>query len=352
MPVRSNIFQRLVAEIHRHLDERWVVTESKLMIDNTTGELREVDVVAEASLGTDNLVLAIEVRDRGRPADVGWVEQLVQKHEDLGTPQLVLWSSVGFTDQALKKAKHHRAITVTPGCPAQAPWAQIAQGLVGGSVTLAEVQFKAVVDVKLRDGQLARWPAPPSLELRLRDGGGSVLVQSFLERMQHPDVRKVVLDRAAPGAGEFFAEYRPPQPLEVQGPRGEIGDVIRLFISMATNTKSSPLETRSVLYEQTVTTLAEAKLNVGILSVVAKETETGAPIFSANLSTPSKLERFGHRLGHNRPARDAPGDRRQRGLSVARHSALKHSRSASSSEGASVAGAKRRETRGSPWFSS
>ncbi len=75
MPVRSNIFQRLVAAIHSELGPGWRVTESRLLEDSRTGEQREVDVVTEASIGGYPMIISVELRDRGRRADVTWVRK-------------------------------------------------------------------------------------------------------------------------------------------------------------------------------------------------------------------------------------------------------------------------------------
>src|SRR5438067_1390435 len=83
MPARSNLFQRLVLEVHRELGPGWAVTESRQLKDAVTGEPREVDIVAEAAVGGYPLLLCIEVRDRGRPADVTWLEALAKKHDHL-----------------------------------------------------------------------------------------------------------------------------------------------------------------------------------------------------------------------------------------------------------------------------
>ncbi len=75
MPARTNIFQRLVAAIHQDLGPRWQLSESRLLVETFTGAVREVEVVAQASVGGYPLLMGIEARDGKRPADVRWVEQ-------------------------------------------------------------------------------------------------------------------------------------------------------------------------------------------------------------------------------------------------------------------------------------
>lgn len=100
MPARSNRFQRLVALVKKHVADGAVVTESKMLADRITGASREVDVCVEASVGGHDVVVAIECTGSGRPADVGWVEEMKAKHERLPSHALVLASEAGFTAEA------------------------------------------------------------------------------------------------------------------------------------------------------------------------------------------------------------------------------------------------------------
>ncbi len=76
MPARSNLYQRLVFEIHRGLGDGWDVRESRPLTDSITGESREVDIVAEGKVHSYGIVMSVEVCDRHRVADVTWVERL------------------------------------------------------------------------------------------------------------------------------------------------------------------------------------------------------------------------------------------------------------------------------------
>lgn len=169
MPARSNQFQRLVAAVHEQLVTGWTVSESKMLTDSRTGKQREVDIVAEATVGGYRLTISIEVRDRGRAADVTWVESLAQKHADLPTSKLVLWSSTGFSEAALLKARALEIDVVTPLLLDAAPWAVIARNLVGGTVKLVQPNFDPIVDVRLPDGSMERWPADGATVLELSD---------------------------------------------------------------------------------------------------------------------------------------------------------------------------------------
>src|SRR5205823_3282490 len=148
---------RLVLEVHRELGPGWAVTESRQLKDAVTGEPREVDIVAEAAVGGYPLLLCIEVRDRGRPADVTWLEALAKKHDHLPTDKLVVWSATGFTDSCLTKAKALGIVAVAPGSLEDAPWASLARALVGGSIKWVRPDLDPVADVILDDGTCERW---------------------------------------------------------------------------------------------------------------------------------------------------------------------------------------------------
>lgn len=106
MPVRSTLFQRAVYYIKAHLEqEQYAVQESRELIDRSSGAKREVDVVLEATIGGHSIIISLECRERGRKADVPWVECMWGKHVDLPTNRLVLVSLTGFTEPARRKAQ-------------------------------------------------------------------------------------------------------------------------------------------------------------------------------------------------------------------------------------------------------
>lgn len=134
MPQRSNPFQRLALFVHKALEPEWTVAESAMLTDSITGEQREVDIVASKTVAGHKIVLSIECRDHGRPADVQWVESAATKHGHLPTSKLVLWSRSGFTKQALIKAKALKIDTVSQANATSPIWASLARDLVGGYV--------------------------------------------------------------------------------------------------------------------------------------------------------------------------------------------------------------------------
>ena len=61
MPKRTNAFQRLVTLLTATLAGHAQVTESAMLIDRVTGELREMDVLVVAMAGGYSVRLGIEV---------------------------------------------------------------------------------------------------------------------------------------------------------------------------------------------------------------------------------------------------------------------------------------------------
>lgn len=114
MPKRSNLFQDVIAIIHRHSAGEARVEESAMLPHSTTGELREVDVTITSLIAGHPVTVAVEATAAGRPADIKWVEQLVSKHQYLPTDKLVLVASGGFTASARTHAEAMNAVPIAP----------------------------------------------------------------------------------------------------------------------------------------------------------------------------------------------------------------------------------------------
>jgi hypothetical protein len=115
MPKRTNPFQQLVHLIEGQLvSHEATVTESREFIDQVTGQPREVDIVIETKVGTHPFVIGIECVDRNRPMGAPWIEQIHNKHQDLGDiDKTIVVSKSGFTKPALKKAKQRKIEALT-----------------------------------------------------------------------------------------------------------------------------------------------------------------------------------------------------------------------------------------------
>lgn len=291
MPKRTDIFQRLVLEIHRDLGPGWTTAESVELTDRVTGEPREVDIVARATVGGHQIIMSIEVRDRGRPADVAWVEGMAKKHEHLPTNKLVLWSHSGFTSSALEKAKFLGIEAVTPRNAASASWAVLARKMIESSVKWIRPFFsEAVVDVVRQDGSIDRWEAPRTMVFSHADGTQLTVGEIVDLAARSPELRSTLLDHAPDGSHTFHFAYSTDSPCTVNGPGGQVGILKRMLVEVRTETETAPVASRSVLHAGTVTTLAEASVTDGKLRFSIRETEKSSATVRA-VYEPEKPER-------------------------------------------------------------
>jgi hypothetical protein len=83
------------------------------LIDKTTGQPREVDIYISAQLGGRLHETVIECRHHRAKVDVSYVDQVVSKRADIGSPKVCIVSRSGFTKPALAKAERHGIITST-----------------------------------------------------------------------------------------------------------------------------------------------------------------------------------------------------------------------------------------------
>ena len=114
MPKRSNDFQRLIAAIEGQLAPLGaVVTESKLIKEKSSDTEREVDIAIESHIGQHRVLVALECRNRSRPANLEWIDGLIGKYRDLPVEKVVAVSRSGFTKTAIRKAKEVNISTVT-----------------------------------------------------------------------------------------------------------------------------------------------------------------------------------------------------------------------------------------------
>lgn len=146
MPKRTNDFQTLVTAIETCLAEASSkVTESAMLQDRVTGQLREVDTLIEGQIDGRQVVVGLECRDHGRPQDVTWIEQVIGKYQDLPVDMVIAVSKSGFSEPALKKAAHYDILTLTPDDADNLDWNSILNNLemltvtVGGAPSLKHV---------------------------------------------------------------------------------------------------------------------------------------------------------------------------------------------------------------------
>jgi hypothetical protein len=100
--------EQLVAELERVLGPIDVaITSPDKIVGKLSKQEREVDVSLRASVGSAQVLVVIECRDRQGAQDVRWIEELATKREDVGADKGIAVSPTGFsaTAQNLAKAK-------------------------------------------------------------------------------------------------------------------------------------------------------------------------------------------------------------------------------------------------------
>lgn len=106
MPRAGRQLELLTAEIEKALSPAPVKVISPYFVpDRDTGQNRETDVGIIGHLGSTQLLIIVECREREGAQDVTWIEQLASKRESMSAAKAVAVSVDGFTAPARIKAK-------------------------------------------------------------------------------------------------------------------------------------------------------------------------------------------------------------------------------------------------------
>lgn len=106
MPRRTNDFQKLIKLIYEKITPQdGTVTESGMIRDKDSNELREVDILVEYKYAGHEFKFIIECRDHLRKQSVEWIDALIGKANSLNVNKVIAVSSTGFSKAALVKAK-------------------------------------------------------------------------------------------------------------------------------------------------------------------------------------------------------------------------------------------------------
>ena len=98
----------MVARIEANLGPQGVkVTSPDHIKDVVTGEFREVDASLRYQVGSAQILIIIECRDRKTVQDVMWLDQLNTKKNDINANKCIAVAKKGFSKAAAKKAKHY-----------------------------------------------------------------------------------------------------------------------------------------------------------------------------------------------------------------------------------------------------
>ena len=164
MARKGRQFELAYKKLYDMLDKSiYTISSPGWPIDKTTGRRREVDVLIEYTDANGNhRRISIECRDRSAVQDITWIEQLVQKREDLDLDYTIATTTTSFSEGAIDKAKYH--------------------GIV---IEQAEMPTKDTID-KLRDTTFVDFFffKIKLLEFKLLfDSDGYILLKDFLTKM-------------------------------------------------------------------------------------------------------------------------------------------------------------------------
>src|SRR5213592_3911622 len=98
-------FEKIVARIQQMMDSNSTVTHNEKLEDRV-GNRRQYDVVVRGQFGGRPVLGVIECKDHSRKKGPEAVEAFAKKTENLGANLRLMVSKKGFTEQALKLAKH------------------------------------------------------------------------------------------------------------------------------------------------------------------------------------------------------------------------------------------------------
>lgn len=105
MPRKGRSFEKLIKLLEELGTSGLQIKSPDFIKDNITGQLREVDISIRGCVGTHDILVVIECRDRKIKQGVEWIEQISEKTKDIGANKVIAVSSKGFTVSAINKAK-------------------------------------------------------------------------------------------------------------------------------------------------------------------------------------------------------------------------------------------------------
>lgn len=241
MPRRTNAFQRLVLLLTATLAGHARVTESAMLRDKVTGELREVDVLVEVTAASYPVTLGLEVVAWARVADVQWVERMHCKHTHLPTDKLVLVSENGFSKQAIRKAEFLGIETLTMDEAFSTDWALAAELEESGFFELTTMHFDLSAKCLLLSGEMTELPMP--LGATFQWGHEVITMERFVRGvLDREDIRDTIRQNIRDSSEHRFTLiYSKPGGLWNFDNEGVAGQVQELLISLKVLKSESPV---------------------------------------------------------------------------------------------------------------
>lgn len=93
-------FQNIVSQIVQQLTPSYNVKSPDKILGVNSNTMREIDVAVRFKDGMSDYLIMIECRDRNRPCDISYIEQMKTKREDIQANKVIIVSRHGFTSSA------------------------------------------------------------------------------------------------------------------------------------------------------------------------------------------------------------------------------------------------------------
>jgi len=269
MPQRSNFTQKIAFLIERHTSGNAAVEQSAMLEDFKTGAKREVDILVRVNCGARVLLIGVEVTlKRGT---IGWVEQMLQKHNDLPTHHLVLVSGRGFAPNAKTKATKSGVEVATLEEGVDSEWTRIAGKL--SRVYLERINLDPdSVQVTLDEGNKTLEIAPETIVVSI--GGNrypfQALVSDFLSKMQASDHFHKQLEDPTKATG-FDVTVDAPKGLRIVDSQGREHPFKCFRVRGSATCAIKPVDIASTMYGSTPAAFGEIEMGTERIGLVLTE---------------------------------------------------------------------------------
>lgn len=241
MPARTNAFQRLVALLTATFAGQAKVSESAMLLDRVTGELREVDVIVISDTASYQVHLSLEVVAWSRPADTPWIEKMYAKHQNLATDKLILVSESGFSKPALRKAQFLGIETLTVEEACGADWPMIAALEGSGVFDVVTMNFDVAAVCQFSCGTKEQLPIPATDIVPTRLGPMSM--DAFVRRLLNTDLVQDTVRAHVKGGEErsCHLSYTDANGLWKIDQGARSGEILELLIGLKVVRTTSPV---------------------------------------------------------------------------------------------------------------
>jgi hypothetical protein len=144
-------YQILLSEITKQLTPEATVLSPEYIRGVNSKRKREIDISVRFKKGFSEIFVMIEVRDRTRPCDIGYIEQLKPKREDVKADKVIVICKRGFSKTAKEYAQSVGIDLLEFDCTPEMDWKKYF------SITEVDINEKILdiesVDVVLGEGE-------------------------------------------------------------------------------------------------------------------------------------------------------------------------------------------------------